>query len=291
MAELHSLPLFHWIAGQEVLVLGEGAAAEPKRRLVERAGGIVIDDQQRAIDTGVRLAFVAFEDAKACEVAAINLRCAGLLVNVVDRPELCDFTTPSILDRNPLLIAVGSGGASAGLAKHVRLRLERFLPEALGRLAQALFGAREVLRGRLPDGADRRRAIDEALREGGVLDPIDPDAHQRVADWAQGSLSAEPARTEVITLTSPDPEDLTLRQARLLGQADRLVIEGDVPPAILARARADAERIVMPQKSGAAGVGEAAAPGDSHGGKDSHGSGISDSNHGLTVVLRGPGRN
>jgi len=121
---IQSLPLFHQIQGQTILLLGEGEAAEPKRRLIERAGGVVIGEMQQAIDEGVRIAFVAFDDAKACEVAAINLRCAGLLVNVVDRPELCDFTTPSILDRDPLLIAIGTGGASAGLAKHVRLRME-----------------------------------------------------------------------------------------------------------------------------------------------------------------------
>lgn len=261
MSKLHSLPLFHRITGQKVLVLGDGDAAEPKRRLVERAGGIVIDDQQRAVDEGVRIAFVAFEDAKACEVAAINLRCAGLLVNVVDRPELCDFTTPSLLDRDPVLIAVGTGGASAGLAKHVRLRLERLLPDTLGKLAGALFDAREALRARFPKAAQRRRALDEALREGGTLDVLSPDAHERVAAWiAQGSTPA--GSIETITLTSADPEDLTLKQARWLGEADRLLIDGDVPAAILARARADAQRVVTGQSGGAAATGITAAPGE-----------------------------
>jgi uroporphyrin-III C-methyltransferase/precorrin-2 dehydrogenase/sirohydrochlorin ferrochelatase len=251
VTRIASLPLFHQIAGQSVLVLGDGAAAEPKRRLVERAGGVVTSDMARAIDEGVRLAFVAYEDARACEVAAINLRCAGLLVNVVDRPELCDFTTPSILDRDPLLVAIGTGGASAGLAKHVRLRLERVLPASLGLLARALDAAREPLRARFPDGLARRRAIDAALAEGGPLDPLDSAAHQRVAEWlsaladASGSTDgqeAAQARVIDITLTSPDPEDLTLRQARLLGEADTLLLDGPVPAAILARARADAAR-------------------------------------------------
>ncbi|WP_086616944.1 precorrin-2 dehydrogenase/sirohydrochlorin ferrochelatase family protein [Erythrobacter tepidarius] len=242
MSQIASLPLFHRIAGQQVLVLGEGPSAEPKRRLVERAGGVVVDDLARAIDEGVRLAFIAYDDARACEVAAINARCAGMLVNVVDRPELCDFTTPSILDRDPLLVAIGTGGASAGLAKHVRLRLERVLPETLGLLAKALDAARPVLRARFPDGAERRRAVDAALREGGVLDPFDPQAHERVADWATGSTAAPEPRMAQIILASADPEDLTLKQARLLGEADVLLLDGPVPPAILARARADATR-------------------------------------------------
>jgi uroporphyrin-III C-methyltransferase/precorrin-2 dehydrogenase/sirohydrochlorin ferrochelatase len=242
MSRIASLPLFHQIAGQQVLVLGDGPAAEPKRRLVERAGGRIVEDFARAVDEGVRLAFIAYEDAAACEVAAINARCAGMLVNVVDRPELCDFTTPSILDRDPLLVAIGTGGASAGLAKHVRLRLERVLPETLGLLARALEAARPVLRARFPEGAARRRAVDAALREGGPLDPLDQSSFQRVEAWAEGAAEAAAGAIYEITLTSPDPEDLTLRQARLLGEADVLVLDGDVPSAILARARADAAR-------------------------------------------------
>ncbi|MDA9918467.1 siroheme synthase [Erythrobacter sp.] len=246
--ELGSLPLFHQIAGQQVLVLGEGDAAEPKRRLVARAGGVIVDDIQRAVDEGVRIAFVAYDDAKACETAAINLRCAGMLVNVVDRPELCDFTTPSILDRNPLLIAVGTGGASAGLAKHVRLRLERILPDTLGKLAGALFAARPTLRATYPDGGDRRRALDEALREGGALDALKSVSHAEVEGWAAGDASVSKARAESFILTSADPDDLTLKQARLLGEADVVCADGYVSPAIMARARADAERFVCSGK-------------------------------------------
>lgn len=240
---IHSLPLFHRIAGQKVLVLGEGAAAEPKRRLVERAGGLVETDVQRAIDEGVRLAFIAFDDARACKAAAINLRCAGMLVNVVDRPELCDFTTPSILDREPVLVAVSTGGASAGLAKHLRLRLERLLPPSLGDLARSLSDARERLRARFPDGATRRRALDQALAEGGMLDPFDPGASGRLGGWLADAAQPALSLVETIVLKSDDPEELTLRQARWLGEADRLLLDGDIPPAILARARADAERL------------------------------------------------
>lgn len=302
MSKIASLPLFHQIAGKQVLVLGDGPAAEPKRRLVERAGGIIVEDFARAVDEGVRIAFIAFEDAAACEVAAINARCAGMLVNVVDRPELCDFTTPSILDRDPLLVAIGTGGASAGLAKHVRLRLERVLPDTLGALARALEAARPVLRRRYPEGAARRRAVDEALREGGPLDPLDPRAFQRVAEWAESGFSALSAQTELILVTSPDPEDLTLRQARLLGEADVLLVYGDVPPAILARARADAARRVFHVEQGALAGGKQGSGGGLEGvekgsepGKAGSDAGLQagdaeaaqtgGTRHGLTVVL------
>ena len=115
---ISALPLFHRIAGTPVIVLGEGEAAEAKRRLVERAGGVVVGEG----DLEARLAFIAIDSP---EEAAARLRARGVLVNVVDRADLCDFTAPSILDRSPVLIAIGTGGASAGLAKALRLRLDR----------------------------------------------------------------------------------------------------------------------------------------------------------------------
>ena len=240
-----SLPLFHRIAGQPVIVLGTGEAAEAKRRLVERAGGLVIDDLQEGIDKGARLAFIAHENAGSAEADSIRARCAGLLVNAADRPELCDFTVPSLLDRAPVLIAIGTGGASAGLAKQLRLRLEALLPRSLGSLADALFAARGALRSRWPDAGERRRALDDALSTGGVLDPLDADSAVRVADWLAGDATPIAAELIEIVLRTTDPEDLTLRELRWLGAADLIVHEPGVPAEVLDRARADAARVVI----------------------------------------------
>lgn len=259
---MQTLPLYHRIAGQPVIVLGEGDAAEAKRRLVERAGGQVCIELQDGIDRGARLAFIAHDDAGAAEADAIRARCAGLLVNVVDRPALCDFTVPSVLERGPVLIAVGTGGVSAGLAKALRLRLEALLPPALGALAEGLGALRTRLRARFPDGGERRRALDAALAAGGPLDPLDPAAAGRVEDWLAGAPSGAAAAAVEIVLRSADPDDLTLREARLLGSADVLAHEAEVPEAILLRARADAVRRVI-------AAGEAAPAGS-----------------GLVVVLR-----
>ncbi len=254
---IESLPLFHRLAGQPVIVLGLGDAAEAKRRLVERAGGLVVTDMQEGIDKGARLAFVAHDNPAAMAGDAVRLRCAGLLVNVTDRPELCDFTVPSILDRAPVLVAVGTGGASAGLAKALRLRLEQVLPPSLGRLATALQAARSALRARWPDAGDRRRALDAALSDRGTLDPLDEAAADRVAEWLAND-TAIPAQTVVeLLLTSADPDDLTLRQARWLGSADVIAHEAEVPAAVLDRARADAVRQIIARgapPAGAAGL-------------------------------------
>lgn len=236
--DLHSLPLFHRIAGTLVIVIGSGEMAAAKRRLIERAGGICCTEVRPA-----RLGFVAVEDRVEAEAAAFRLKARGVLVNVADRPELCDFTLPSLLERGPVVVAVGTGGASAGLAKHVRLRIEAFLPTSLGALAQGLAGARDALRARWPDPTQRRGALDAALAENGPLDPLAPGSVERLGAWLTEPDIAPASRTVEIVLTSDDPDDLTLTQARLLGMADTLVHAPQMPPTILARARADARRL------------------------------------------------
>ena len=221
--------------GRPVVLIGDGPVADAKRRLLERAGAVIVGE---AVD-GAILGVVANGDESAVE----RLRARGVLLNVVDRPELCDFTLPAIIDRDPVLIAIGTGGASAGLAAALRQRLESLLPAGLGRLACALSDARAQLRARFPDIDVRRRAIGGLLAAGGPLDPLADHADPAAAIAA---AEAAPGRIERIEIGSADPEALSLRAARLLGLADRLYVEGAVPESILARARADAHRMAGP---------------------------------------------
>lgn len=234
---MHSLPLFVRLGGRPVILLGTGEAAEAKRRLLERAGASILTDE--AADAA--LAVVALDGEEAAKVAA-RLKARGLLVNVVDRPELCDFTTPALVERGPVIIAIGTGGASAGLAKTLRQRFEAMLPAGLGSIAEGLSGLRRDMRLRWPDGGDRRRAIDAALAEGGALDPFADHADGAVERWLADAGMVTQGQLLTIGLISADPDDLTVRTARLLGRADALWHRGDVPEAILQRARADAER-------------------------------------------------
>jgi uroporphyrin-III C-methyltransferase/precorrin-2 dehydrogenase/sirohydrochlorin ferrochelatase len=230
----HSLPLFMRVAGKPVMMIGEGEAAEAKRRLLERAGARIVGED----DKDARLAIVALDDP---EMTVARLKARGVLVNAVDRPDLCDFTLPAIIDRDPVLIAIGTGGASAGLAAALRQRLETILPASLGGLAKGLEAARTALRARFPDAGARRRAIGDALAAGGTLDPL--GAAHDVAGWLTAAEAPAPLSI-TLRLTSADPDDLTLRQARALAQADRVYHAANVPAAILDRARADAPRIV-----------------------------------------------
>jgi uroporphyrin-III C-methyltransferase/precorrin-2 dehydrogenase/sirohydrochlorin ferrochelatase len=237
---MHSLPVFLRLEGRPVILIGEGEGADAKRRLLERAGARIVSEKGEAA-----LAIVATDQPDA---VVSRLRARGVLVNAVDRPDLCDFTLPAIVDRDPVLIAIGTGGASAGLAKALRQRLETIVPARLGALARALHAARDAIRRRWPDPAGRRRAIDAALAPGAVLDPCAEHDDDAVARWASARPSSDPAPGPstgytTIRLRSSDPDDLTLREARLLGSADRIYHRPDVPPAILDRGRADAARI------------------------------------------------
>ena len=235
---MEQLPIFLNLRGRTVVLVGEGEAADAKARLIVRAGGRIVPTWE----DGATIAFVALDDDDQARAAAQALRARGLLVNVVDRPDLCDFTTPAIVDRAPVTIAIGTGGASAGLAKAVRQRIEALLPARLGALAAALHAARAAMKARWPAAADRRRAIDAALVRGGALDPLGIDAADKVESWLASEGRVQPSRLETIALASADPDDLTLRAARLLGEADHIFHAANVPAAILDRGRADAVR-------------------------------------------------
>jgi len=235
---MQQFPIFLNLSDRAVVLVGEGEAADAKARLIVRAGGRIVP----AWEEGTAIAFVALDDDEQARDAAQALRARGLLVNVVDRPDLCDFTTPAIVDRAPVTIAIGTGGASAGLAKAVRQRIEALLPARLGALASTLHAARDAMKARWPAAADRRRAIDAALAGGGALDPLDADAASKFESWLASDAAIHPSRLETIALASADPDDLTLRAARLLGEADHIFHAASVPAAILDRARADAVR-------------------------------------------------
>jgi uroporphyrin-III C-methyltransferase / precorrin-2 dehydrogenase / sirohydrochlorin ferrochelatase len=260
------LPLFFDLVGRRVVVVGEGAAADRRADLVRSAGA----DVQRAVSPtlrasdfrGAAAAFIVTGDADRDAAAQRAARSAGVPVNVADRPALCDFILPAIVDRDEIVVAVSTGGASPTLATVLRGRIEAALPERLGAVARLAATFRAQVNALITEPA-RRRAFFRRLVEGPAarLALAGDDAGARRA--ALGELDAArrhmaPVGIAHIVGAGPgDPDLLTLRAAQLLQEADAILHDDLVPPAVLARARRDAELVPVGKRKGRASWAQA----------------------------------
>jgi uroporphyrin-III C-methyltransferase/precorrin-2 dehydrogenase/sirohydrochlorin ferrochelatase len=260
------LPLFFDLAGRRVVVVGEGAAADRRADLVRSAGAVVqriVSPTLQASDfRGAVAAFIATGDADRDAAAQRAAKSAGVPVNVADRPALCDFILPAIVDRDEIVVAVSTGGASPTLATILRGRIEAVLPERLGAVARLAATFRAQVAALITEPA-RRRAFFRRLVEGPAarLALAGDDAGARRA--ALGELDAArrhmaPVGIAHIVGAGPgDPDLLTLRAAQLLHEADAILHDDLVPPAILARARRDAELVPVGKRKARASWAQA----------------------------------
>jgi len=252
------LPLFFDLAGRRVAVVGEGAAADRRADLVRSAGADVQRICSPTVQTsdfrGAVAAFIATGEADRDAAAQRAAKSAGVPVNVADRPALCDFILPAIVDRDEIVVAVSTGGASPTLATILRGRIEAALPERLGAVARLAATFRAQVNALIAEPA-RRRAFFRRLVEGPAarLALAGDDAGARRA--ALGELDAArrhmaPTGIAHIVGAGPgDPDLLTLRAAQLLQEADAILHDDLVPPAILARARRDAELVAVGKRA------------------------------------------
>ena len=273
------LPIFLAIRGEPCLLVGGSQAAEPKARLLLRAGArlvVVAADltpglreltgesgvtwhrrafRDRDLD-GMRLVIVALEDEALANAVAAAARERGIPVNAVDRRPLCSFILPSILDRSPLVAAVSTGGAAPILARILRTRLETIIPARFGRLARFLGEIRpEVLR-RIADSTLRRRFF-EGVVDGPIGEQViagrEDEAREAIASaLAEHEHAGAGAAGEVYLVGAGpgDPDLLTFRALRLMQRADVVVYDRLVSNAVLDLARRDAERIYAGKQPG-----------------------------------------
>jgi uroporphyrin-III C-methyltransferase/precorrin-2 dehydrogenase/sirohydrochlorin ferrochelatase len=256
------LPLFFDLSGRKVVVVGEGAAADRRAGLARSAGAKIQRIASSAAEASdfraAAAAFIATGDAD-CDAAAQRLaRSAGVPVNVADRPDLCDFILPAIVDRDEVVVAISTGGASPTLATVLRGRIEAALPERIGALARLAATFRAQVNALIGE-PDRRRAFWRRLVEGPAarLALAGDDAGARRS--ALGELDAARRRmtpvgiAHIVGAGPGDPDLLTLRAAQLLQEADAILHDDLVPPAILARARRESELVSVGKRKGRAG--------------------------------------
>ena len=247
------LPVFLDLRDRRALVLGIGEVAERKADALRRAGAIVELAQRfdPAQLQGCAVAIGADADLSELEALSAAAQAAGIPVNVVDRPALCSFITPSVIDRDPLLVAVSTGGAAPVLARLVRARIEALIPPAWGRLAALADSLKAEIRRALPDTVRRRRVLERTLG-GRVADLVFAGQDDRARDEMLREVAAERdaaagAEAGIVHLVGAGPgaaDLLTLRAHRLMGEADVIVHDPDVAGEVLDMARRDAERTV-----------------------------------------------
>jgi uroporphyrin-III C-methyltransferase/precorrin-2 dehydrogenase/sirohydrochlorin ferrochelatase len=267
IAPLARLPVFLKLKGRRAIVAGANAAAAWKAELLAAAGATVdvyapepsaellaVVAAARAVvilhvrpwtsadlaDAAIAVAACA-DDAEAARFAAAA-RTAGVPVNVIDRPDYCDFAFGAIVNRSPLVIGVSTDGAAPVFAQAIRARLETLIPRGFARWAAAAARWRPRVQGLGRAVALRfwesfaARAVARAHAY-----PDEGDLQALLGD-ASGERAAAAA---TLILAPDDAELLTLRAVRALQSADVILFDGEVAAAILDFARREARRMMI----------------------------------------------
>jgi len=265
-------PIFFDIKNKPCLVVGGGEVATRKAGMLMQSGGLVTvvapeltHTLEELADAGgithiaekfhpehlgaAVLVIAATNDRAVNEQVSEAAKALRIPVNVVDNADLCSFIMPSVIDRSPLVIAISSGGTSPVLARVIRSKLETFIPAAYGRLAHFAASFRDQVKDRILPA--KRRIFWEKVLQGPVAEMVLAGQDQTARDALQKMLATDsddtPPRGEVYLVGGGpgNPDLLTFRALRLMQQADVVVYDHLVSPAVLELARRDAERIYV----------------------------------------------
>jgi len=268
-------PMFVRLGGQTVLLVGAGIVARRKAQALVRGGanlkvvapqisddisqlasaGQLIKECYRAEHLqGVQWVVAATDCAQVNMQVFQDAMAAGLPINIVDRADLSTFTLPSVIRRDPMLIAIGSGGASPVLARAVRSRIESAIPASFGDLAQLMARYRDVVK-RTIGSLNARRRLWQDVVDGPVAEALfsgNPQIAERLLkERIECADSKEHARGEVFLVGAGpgDPDLLTVKATRLMQLADIVLYDNLVSDAILDMTRADAERVYVGKRA------------------------------------------
>ncbi|GAA0595100.1 siroheme synthase CysG [Paenochrobactrum glaciei] len=278
---LADFPVFFRVADKPVLVIGNGEEALNKARLLHQTQArirIVADHpepvladflRETAIENFARdvkdtdfldakLVFIASGDKATDYVLAKRIQAHHIPVNVVDRPQLCDFLTPAIVNRAPVTIAIGSEGAGPVLTQMIRARIEGMLAPQLGALARLAVQFRAQADALIEKGAARRnfwRSFFEGRVAAALEGGNEKAAHDEARILLQNASIQHSAQKQTgyvwLVGAGAGAEDLlTLRAHRVLMNADVIIYDALVPEAIVAMGRRDATRILVGKRKG-----------------------------------------
>ena len=271
-------PIFVDLDRQPVLIVGGGEQAAQKLRLLSKTTAVVrlvapelCPELAEAVGKGravwlatsfhpdqlqgCRLVYAAVDDLALAATIAFAARGRGIPVNAIDRPQLCSFITPAIVDRDPVVVAIGSEGTAPVLVGRIRAMLEAHLPQGLGQVATFAQSLRRRIAQRFADGR-ARRAFWERFFDGPASEAVLAQDTDRAALLVDDAIAIAGATTEqqgsvaLVGAGPGDPELLTLKAHRALQSADVLVIDRLVDSRIVELARRDARRIFVGKTPG-----------------------------------------
>lgn len=246
---MDSFPAYFSLAGRTIVIAGSGEPAEAKARLFEGSPATIVRLQapeafSPAAYEGAVLVFVGDADEAFVQAAVKAARAAGALLNVVDRPALCDFNTPAIIDRGQVVAAVGTGGSAPVMATLLRNAIETQLPEGMGRVAALLARLQDEVRRALPVLHERRAFLRAAVRGEAAQAALDGDMARAEALLREALTKGVTRAGGVQFLAAAGPVDLlSLRAIRALGTADVAVTDPGADPEVVKLARRDVERL------------------------------------------------
>ena len=279
---MRTFPILVSFDGKPPLVTGGGELAAVKARLLLKrapsvdvaadevapelaalieAGTVSLIAAKPGIDQlrGRPLVIAATEnDEEDARVSAIA-RALGVPVNVPDRPELCTFALPAIVDRGEVTVAIGTSGASPVLAQRLRAWLEQELHPRLDALAKLAAEFRGAVADALPSGPPRRKFW-EAVFEGAAAEAMlegDEDKARDLIEAAITKAAASPrakGRVLLVGAGPGDPELLTMKAVRALKAADVIFYDRLVGEGVLDHARREAELVPVGKAKGAHSV-------------------------------------
>lgn len=267
---MSGLPIVLTVKGRPTLVVGGKDRAVPKVRRLLTAGAAVcvvapaagpeiveFADQGRLVwrkrafvsgdVRGLTVVFGATGNAAVDRSVAEAAAAAGVPANIVDGPELGDFTMPAIVDRDPVMVAISTDGTAPLLARKIRARIEAVLPENTGRLARFAAGFRSAVAATIPNPRARRelwqKVFDGSVADAVVRGDLHGARRTMLALINSSGTTRSVGHVAIVGAGPGNPDLLTLAALRLLEQADVVIHDRLVGPRILDYVRRDAALI------------------------------------------------
>ena len=263
------------LSKQSVLLIGGGEVAERKLDLLLKANAkltiispqftdyilsliknnknitaITSNYKSEYMDDSFSFVIAATNDESLNEEIASQANQKGILVNVVDKPNICDFIFPSILERGPITVAVSTGGSSPVLARLLRTKLETMIPGAYGRLAKIVSENRIPVRKKLVNSKSNRIFWEQMLN-GKFVELVLSGQDNEAVNYLNNEINRfdEEKKGEgevyLVGAGPGDPDLLTFRALRLMQQADIALFDRLVHPTIIDLIRRDAQKIYV----------------------------------------------